>query len=324
MGGTSWSDDHYTERANMRAAKGINTFAYHEDIRTGKTAAKTHATLDPAKLKAGKRECRDSTEHPKSKPVYIGLDVTGSMSSVPKMAQIKLKELLAFLLKKGYLEDPAICISAIGDAATDRAPFQVGQFESGIEIENDLTNLYLEGNGGGNRQESYDLALYFLARKVTTDAWEKRKEKGYAFIICDEQLPQRCKASHINTVFDDNAQADIPIEDLLKEVEERWELYCIVPNMTSHYKTDYQDSWKEAIGERVIFLEDHEAIVETIASCIGMLEENVDLGGLVNDLKEVSAFDDAKTASVTKALAKVTAGKSLSKVTDGSTGLATL
>ena len=30
--------------------------------------------------------------------------------------------------------------------------------------------------------------MYFLARCVKTDAWEKRNKKGYAFIICDEEL----------------------------------------------------------------------------------------------------------------------------------------
>lgn len=64
MGGTSWSDSAYIDRATLRSSTGTKSFAYDDDIKTGKVAAKTHVALDPSKMKAGCRECRDSTEHP--------------------------------------------------------------------------------------------------------------------------------------------------------------------------------------------------------------------------------------------------------------------
>lgn len=325
MGGTSWSDAHYNDRTTSRLASGTKTFDYSSKVASGAAPKKAHVSLDPIGLKAGKREVRDSDAHPNSNAVYIGLDVTGSMQTVPGIVQGKLKELMALLLTKGYLPDPAICVSAIGDAAYDRVPFQVGQFESGIEIENDLTNLYLEGGGGGNNHESYDIALYFLARKVEMDCFEKRGKKGYAFIVCDESLQTRCKAEHVNTLFNDGLTADIPIEELLAEVNAKWELYVIVPKMTLHYKTSLQDSWVKAIGQRLLYVDDPDTVVETIASCIGVIEETVDMDSLVTDLRDVSKFDDSKVNSVTTALATVSpGGGALSKITSGSTGLATL
>lgn len=320
MGSSNWSDDAYADRASLRAATGAKSFAYDDDIKTGKVKAATHAALDPSKMKAGCRECRDSKEHPNSNPVFIGLDVTGSMGKVPGMMQVKLKELMALLLKKGWIEDPAICVTGIGDAeAGDRAPFQVGQFESGIEIENDLTNLYIEGGGGGNNHESYDLAIYFLARMTKTDAFEKRGKKGYAFIICDESLPSRCKASVLANVFNVTEQADIPIEVLIKEALEKWELYCLVPAMTSNYRSSLQNSWKKALGERVIFLDDPETVVETIATCVGICEESVDLNDVAKDLADVGVSSNG-AAAVSRALAKVSGGAISTK----GTGLATL
>lgn len=324
MGGSSWSDDDYSTRASVRAATGAKAFAYDDDITTGKTAAVAHVSLDPTKMKGGMRECRDSADHPNSNPIYVGLDVTGSMQKVPKNMQLKLKELMALLLRKGYIDDPAICISAIGDfEARDKVPFQLGQFESGLEVENDLTNLFLEGGGGGNSYENYDIALYFLARCTKTDAWEKRGKKGYAFIICDEALPAKCKRSTIKAIFDQEVEDDVPTSTLVEEVLERWELFCIVPNLTDHYKSKLQDSWQAILGQRVIFLDDPEAIVETIGSCIGLCEESVDIVSLVADLKDVGLSDSA-AKSVTRALAKVEGtGGALSKLSVG-TGLGSL
>ncbi len=121
--------------------------------------------MNPALMKNGVREARDSDAHPISNPVAVMFDVTGSMQTVPRILQKNLPTLMGLCLRKGYLDDPAILIGAIGDATCDLVPLQVGQFESGNEIENDLNNLYLEGGGGGQQMESYELALYFLARK---------------------------------------------------------------------------------------------------------------------------------------------------------------
>lgn len=329
MGGTLWSDASYSARSSARAASSTPTFAYSDAVYKGKVKKATHDTMEPSGLASKPRECRDSKAHPNSNPIFVGLDVTGSMRTVPAQMQSNLRELMGYLLRKGYIEDPAICIAAIGDAEErDRAPFQVGQFESGIEIENDLTNIFIEGGGGGNRHESYDLALYYLARLVKTDAWEKRGEKGYAFIICDEMLPERCLASVANRIFGVDEKQDIPIKTLINEVLEKWELFCIVPNTTDNYRTRYQDSWVNVIGQRVIFLEDPKLIVETIAAAIGTIEDTA--GNLDKDLKEVSGLSISSVSTVKNAISAISKttttkgkGRGLKKVTKG-TGLATL
>lgn len=300
MGGSSWNDSYYDSAKSTRAAAGKPTFGYTHAVLSGTAPNKTHESLDPKNMKNGVRECLDSTEHPNSTPIYIGLDVTGSMKQVPHTIQTNLKTLMKYLLTKGLVVDPAICISAIGDAERgDNAPFQVGQFESGIEIDNDLTNIYIEGGGGGNNQESYDLALYFLSKCVKIDAWEKRKKKGYAFIICDEAIPQVCQASSVMKVFGHTVEGMNTV-DLVKEVSEKWEVFCIVPNLTSHYQTRLQDSWKSVLGERVIFLDDPSLIVECIAGCIGSLE-----GSDVEEDFKSEGLDNKKIESLSRALAKV-------------------
>src|SRR3954467_14915938 len=159
MGGTRWSDDHYKERAKLRARAGKDAFEYDHAIKQGEADRKVHEKMNPRGVEV--RESRDSEAHPESHAVGVLFDVTGSMQTVPRILQENLPRLMGLLLRKGYLDHPQILIGAVGDATCDVAPLQVGQFESGIEIEEDLGRLLLEGGGGSSITESYELALYF-------------------------------------------------------------------------------------------------------------------------------------------------------------------
>jgi hypothetical protein len=212
---------------------------------------------------------------------------------------------MGLLLRNGYLPDPAILISAVGDAYSDRVPFQCGQFESGIEIENDLTNLYLEGAGGGQDMESYDLFLYFLARKTATDCFEKRGKKAYAFIIGDERAYPKVSRSQVKNVFGDELEADIPLKQIVAEVQEKYELFYILPNMTSHYTDSaIHKFWTDLLGERFLKLDDPKGISALIASTIGACEGSVDADTLVDDLTKVG-YDASTARSVSKAIVPV-------------------
>ena len=100
------------------------------------------------------------------------------MRDVPRQLQQKLPQLLGLLLRKGYADDPQILFGAIGDATCDRAPLQVGQFESDNRMDDDLSRILLEGGGGGQKTESYELAMYFMARHTVTDCYAKRGKRG--------------------------------------------------------------------------------------------------------------------------------------------------
>jgi hypothetical protein len=153
MGTTRWSDDNYHDRARARAAAGKSAFDYDDALRDlPESKRKVHSALNPHGVAV--RESRDSEAHPTSRAVGVLFDVTGSMQRVPRILQANLPKLMDLLIDRGYLEHPQIMIGGIGDATCDRAPLQVGQFESGNEIEDDLGRLYLEGGGGQPRSAS--------------------------------------------------------------------------------------------------------------------------------------------------------------------------
>jgi hypothetical protein len=289
MGNGYWSDDAYRAAATFRARTGSADFAYRASTKSRPASEwKAHPDLDP--LDVGVRESRDSAEHPQSTPIVVMFDVTGSMGSVPVAMQKQLSKLHGLLLRKGYATDPQIMFGAIGDAETDYVPLQVGQFESDNRMDDQLRNILLEGNGGGQKTESYELAAYFLARHTATDAWDKRGRKGYVFLIGDEMNKRSLKARHIREVIGDEVRRDLDPRSVYRELQKRWEVFYILPRQTSYYDDpQVRGHWQDILGERVLFLEDPNAVCDLIAVTVGMLEDVVDLDDGLADLDDVGA-----------------------------------
>jgi hypothetical protein len=284
MGSTRWSDDHYNDRARLRAESGRDAFDYDRAIRQGEVACAVHDKMNPLGVRV--RESRDSDAHPESRAVAILLDVTGSMQTVPRILQENLPRLMGLLIRKGYLDHPQILIGAIGDATCDTAPLQVGQFESGIEIEEDLGKLLLEGGGGGQVTESYELGMYFIARHTSIDCFEKRGKRGYLFIIGDEAPYPRVKRQEVERWLGYRPQVDIPIEELIEELRRTYDVYFVLPKMTYHWNNEaVQRRWSRLLGQNALRLEEPAGICELIASTIGIAEGKVDLSALVEDLE---------------------------------------
>lgn len=315
MGCSRWSDEHYTDRVATRAARGVATFAYDADVKSGKVENKTHEKLDPFGVTM--RESCDSETHPTSRAVAVFFDVTGSMAGVPRVIQSKLPQLMGLVIRKA-LDHPHIMVGAIGDAtAGDDSPLQVGQFEAGIEIEDDLTNLRLVGGGGGGLSESYQLAMYFMARHTKIDCFDKRGEKGYLFLIGDEKPYNTVSKEEVKRLIGDTLQADLPVEELLVELEKRYEVFFILPNMTSNYNNKtVSDRWQELLGQRILRLEDPAGISELIASTIAIHEGKVDIGDLEKDLKTAGATKEIAHA-VSKALVPASSDTRLTKKKHG-------
>lgn len=282
-----------------------------------------HPDLDPA-WKAGDaspfagtpiRESRDSDEHPETLPIAVMFDVTGSMGHIPQVLQTKLPKLYGLLLLKGYVEHPQILFGAIGDATCDRVPLQLGQFESDNRADDNLENFILEGGGGGQRHESYELGAYYMARHTATDAWEKRGKKGYLFFIGDERNYPKVNKNYAKALIGVGPQSDLSTEEVYKELQEKWEVYFLFAQQGS-YTADQiigefdeingDPTWRMLLKQNALVLEDADAVCETIALTIGLGEGTIDLDEGIEHLKEIGT-DSSTTAAVGKALATVAA-----------------
>ncbi|HYS31359.1 MAG TPA: hypothetical protein VEM58_03785 [Streptosporangiaceae bacterium] len=296
MGSGRWSTDVYDAAANYRSATGTSAFAHSDS-----GARAVHPDLDPRGVRL--RESRDSAEHPRSLAIAVLFDVTGSMRDVPRALQGKLPQLLGLLLRKGYAQDPQIMFGAIGDATCDRAPLQVGQFESDNRMDDDLSRILLEGGGGGQKTESYELAMYFMARHTAADCYAKRGKRGYLFLIGDEMAYPRVKRHEVGKVIGGGLQADIPLAEIVAELTRTWDTYYILPGGASYAgDAEVLRFWRGLLGQNVIELADLDAVTETIALTVGLAEDAISLDDGLGDLGDVGS--DAAPA-VSKALAAI-------------------
>jgi hypothetical protein len=300
MGFSQWSDQAYQSRQTHRTKTRQSAFTYDQHVRaTGQ--AVVHAQMNPFGVV---RESRDSAEHPESLSIGVIFDVTGSMGTVPRLLQTKLGALMRVLVQKGYVEHPQILFGAVGDAYCDSVPLQIGQFESGLEMDDELGKIYLEGGGGGQVHETYELGIYFMARHTSIDCWEKRRKKGYLFTIGDEKPYDVIRRQQVLSLIGDPIRADIPVAAIMAEVGERYEHFHIIPTNTSHGRSaEVQGRWRALLGERVLILEDESAVCETIALAIGLCEGKLDdLYDGVQDLTG-AGYDPAAVMVASTALA---------------------
>ncbi|MEM8863064.1 MAG: hypothetical protein AAGD96_32535, partial [Chloroflexota bacterium] len=256
MGYSEWSNNAFASRQKHRKATNTSAFTYDDHIRhTGNFVV--HDEMNPF----GKiRESRDSEQHPESVAIGVVFDVTGSMGRVPRVLQTKLGSLMRLLIQKGYVKHPQVLFGAVGDAYCDRVPLQIGQFESGIEMDDDLGKIFLEGGGGGQVHETYELAQYFFAYKTVIDCYEKRGKKGYLFTIGDEKPYKVIRQNHVADLMNDSLEIDISIEQVVGDLQKKYEYFHIVPANTTHgRKPEIQQHWRDLLGERVLVLEDESA-----------------------------------------------------------------
>ena len=237
-----------------------------DEIFTQSKEKKMHESMNPSGVVI--RESRDSEAHPDATPIQLYLDVTGSMGHIPHdMIKDGLPTLMGTLIQNG-VPDAALMFGAIGDHECDRCPLQIGQFESGdAELDMWLTRSYLEGGGGGNAGESYLLAWYFAANHVKTDAFEKRKKKGFIFTIGDEPCLPSLPASAVKGIMGSSAvgQGNFTREELLAAAQKENHVYHI---FLDHGGRQVDDAWKQLMGKNLIVISDYKIVSKVISDTI--------------------------------------------------------
>lgn len=222
-------------------------------------------TLNPMKVM---RECANSEEHPNTVPVILALDVTGSMGAACQETAEALGVIMADLYTK--FKDIEFCIMGIGDLDYDRAPIQMGQFESDIRIAVSLDKVYMEHGGGGNNFESYTAAWYMGLRHTKLDCYDKQGRKGIIITMGDEPLNPYLPKGTLNQVTGDTLQSNVETPELYSEVTKKFDVFHIA--ITSHSSYDYyKDKIERSFGQVLgphYKASDVQNLAATICACI--------------------------------------------------------
>lgn len=228
--------------------------------------------LDP---KGKIRECRNSADHPHTKPVILALDVTGSMGNASVEVAKRLNNIMEDLYKN--VDDVEFMMMGIGDLDYDAAPIQASQFESDIRIASQLDKLYFEGGGGGNSFESYTAAWYFGLYHTDLDCL-KDGRKGTIITLGDEPLnPYLPGDILVRKLGGAVKQNETNTKSLYELAAKKFNIYhiCIEDNATSYryYKDRIFDStnpnsWLSVLGGDNICVSTIEALPQTISKLV--------------------------------------------------------
>ena len=266
----------YSEAAHDALLKGRTNIPMQQVFKQ----ANCHPLMNPKGVKV--RESRDSSDHPQSIGIVFALDVTGSMGDIPRM--MATKELPTFMkvLTSCEIADPQILFMAVGDAYSDNAPLQAGQFESTADLMDQwLTWSYLEAGGGGSGEESYELGMYFLAMHTAMDCVEKRNKKGYLFMTGDEMPYPALSKNIVEAVIGDKLDDDLPCEEILAELQKTFVPFFIIPDFVRAKRCERR--WRDLLGDHVLTMESSVDICFVAAGAM-LLHE-----GKVSNMKEVIA-----------------------------------
>jgi len=231
------------------------------------------------------RECLWVAPYEEARPVKIDLDETGSMSTIPHFLVTDAHYGLPGMVKGLYpfLRHPQIGICGIGDARQSHhelAPLQMGHFEGeGHKMDQWLTKIYLEGGGGGNLGESYELGFFVGARLVRADAFSHGL-KGFHFTVADEPIFDDVRAMDVLRLTGIHLPEDIATKDILRELTANWHAFMIAPDPGRFHQVE--NNWRRYFGDNAIAAPRHEDIAVVICGLTGLAE------GTLNDL---DAFD---------------------------------
>lgn len=274
MGSGSWTRDSFrsyssTKKMSVGSDGSISGDYHAQDMFKQRMIA---PELDP---KNKMRECCDSTEHPNTIPVILGLDVTGSMGGAAVEVAKKLNVVMTNLYEK--VADVEFMIMGIGDLAYDDAPIQTSQFESDIRIAEQLDKIYFEGGGGGNSFESYTAAWYFGLRHTKLDCWNRGK-KGIIITMGDEPLNPYLPKNPLSRVTGDNLQGDVETKVLYEETSRKFDIYHLAVNDSQTSYRYHESGIKETFGKYLG--ENHLRIVsmDNIANAIVDIVTHVEAG----------------------------------------------
>jgi hypothetical protein len=280
MGGSSY------DRDVGRASSPTGNFADR-----GTSSAKSKQVLSRKSMENSLSPYNRSIKSTKISPVCFNLDVSGSNIEFATIFYDKAPMLHGQIEQQGYLKDFDISFSATGDAYTDSAPLQVGNFAYGLKNDAVLAKLFLEGGGGGQKMETYELSAYYFAKKCTMP----NAKNPFFFFIGDEapypELEPRLLQKVVGSKISKSVDSGIVFESLMKKFKGNV-FFLQNPyygNRNRTYETNsIRAQWEEYFGDRkgqILPVYEEKSVVDVILGVIALRTGSRGLEGYLEDMK---------------------------------------
>ena len=187
------------------------------------------------------------------------------------------------VMMQGYLTDPSVSFCAIGDATCDDAPLQITDFGQGVQIDQLLSKIYLEGGGGGGCDESYELAALFYASHCSLED----AEIPYFFVTGDEHFYTAIPPKIIKEVF--NYQSDKKIsKNVWKELTSKFNVFHLHKEyFQKDEDIEIRNQWKMALGEnRILEVQTPKACIDVILGVIALTSGVRTMNEYIEDMRD--------------------------------------
>lgn len=276
---------------------------YDRDV--GKSSSSGHFSIGGSSSSKSKKDLGRVGLHPdlnpfgkiitslKECPVVIVLDVTGSNIEFARIFYDKAPMLHGQIEQQGYLKDFDICFIATGDANGDYAPLQVCNFEYGIALDNQLKKLFLEGGGGGQEMETYELATYYLLKSCNMP----NAKMPLCFIIGDEAPYPYLHPEIVESILGENISEPISNRSIFSDLFKKFygnaffiqNPYCGTESGYTTQTKSIKEKWIEAFGalnsEKIIPVYEEKSIIDIILGKIAMVARARDMNSYLDDMK---------------------------------------
>eukprot|EP01080_Neovahlkampfia_damariscottae_P001939 gene1939-1447_t len=301
MGGCSSDEDVYSRDIITTNSKTGYSNVANDLLSQNK---KLHKSCDPTQY----TETNTKIYCTHKSPIIFALDVTGSMGDWTKVIYDKLPMFYGQIVHKKYvreilkityqLDDPAVSFCAIGDVKSDDAPFQVTDFGQGKQIDELISKIYLEGGGGGNSIESYDLAGYFINNFMDMT----QSKIPFIFFTGDEGLYTTLKKKHLKEYFNIN-EKDQSVEEIFSELTKNYNVFHLhKPYWDEKADEKIKQQWGEHIGEEnVLVFESAKACVDVMLGAIALKSGSRTLEKYIKDMED-RGQERERIEEVTKSL----------------------
>lgn len=165
-------------------------------------------------------------------PIAVAFDGTGSMGDKTNYFYKRAPMFYGQIVTNGWMDDPAISLCMVEDSDEDegRGPdewgIQVTDFARGDTLDDALEGMVYSKGGGGNGGESYQLAMYYYARKASFPVGDT---KPLLFFYGDEPILPYVSPHQAMKFFGDIIKEPISFEQLAVELNKNWDVYLFGP-----------------------------------------------------------------------------------------------